>query len=560
MITTLAVVGLCLSASPATDTTPARSTAAQMAPAGARHARSGYGNDQGMAAGNGSSWGSLLARADDLGPSRAATANVLVALRAPRRPRGLLDWAARRGLRATWFTGQPTALLAAAPAVLGRALGVRIDDFRLPGNPAPFYASRRAGSIPAALRGEVVALGRITSLSQMHPGAPGPVRPQSGVPVGGLAPGGFVDSYGIRPLWNNGDIGRGETIVFFEVDGYSAADLAAYATRFGLPPFADPLPHLGPLNLKVQGESDMDLEVAHAIAPAATLVYVNLTAFGGKNSSAAAQFQQAFSTVAQDYPGAIWSVSLGQCEYLLSPTDAAAVNNAVRAAAHGGTSAFVASGDSGGMECLGGSQQDPQIPAQGVSFPGDLPQVTSVGGTTLALTTAGQYLGETTWTEPLLSLGSTGGQSVLFTQPSWQRAPGVDSPYSDGAVCGHPAEYCREVPDVSADAATATGAAVQVNGRWAVSGGTSLATPVWAATTSLMNSYLRSRGDRPIGFINPLLYQLARSSPRFPPFHDVTIGTNDFYPAGPGYDMVTGIGSPDAWNLTRDLAPIVGRS
>jgi kumamolisin len=471
-----------------------------------------------MAAGGGSPWGSLLARADDLGPSRAATANVLVALRAPRRPWALLDWAAHRGLRATWFTGQPTALVAAAPAVLGRVLGVRIDDFRLPGNPAPFYASRRAGNIPAALRGEVVALGRITSLSQMHPDGPGPVRPQSGVPVGGLAPGGFVDSYGIRPLWNSGDIGRGETIVFFEVDGYSAADLAAYAARFGLPPFADPLPHLGSLNLKVQGESDMDLEVAHAIAPAATLVYVNLPAFGGKNSSAAAQFQQAFSTVAHDYPGAIWSVSLGQCEDLLSPTDAAAVNNAASAAEQAGTSVFVASGDSGGQECLGASQQDPRIPARGVSFPGDLSRVTSVGGTTLALTTAGQYLGETTWTEPLLSLGSTGGQSTLFTQPSWQRAPGVDSSYSDGAVCGNPAGYCREVPDVSADAAPTTGASVRVKGAWVTSGGTSLATPVWAALTSLMDTYLRSHGNRPVGFVNPLLYRLARGSPQFPPF------------------------------------------
>jgi kumamolisin len=78
--------------------------------------------------------------------------------------------------------------------------------------------------------------------------------------------------------------------------------------------------------------------------------------------------------------------------------------------------------------------------------------------------------------------------------------------------------------------------------------------------TSLIDEYLRSRGDRPAGFVNPLLYRLARGSPQFPPFHDVTAGTNDFYPAGPGYDMVTGIGTPGAWNLARDLAPLVGRS
>ena len=121
------------------------------------------------------------------------------------------------------------------------------------------------------------------------------------------------------------------------------------------------------------GESDMDIEVAHAIAPDATLVYVNLAAFGGKNSSPAVQFQQAFSTVAQEYPGAIWSASLGLCEDIFSRSDAAAVNNAVLAAEQAGTSAFVASGDSGGLECLGLHAHDARIPAEGVSFPGDLP-------------------------------------------------------------------------------------------------------------------------------------------------------------------------------------------
>ena len=52
---------------------------------------------------------------------------------------------------------------------------------------------------------------------------------------------------------------------------------------------------------------------------------------------------------------------------------------------------------------------------------------------------------------------------------------------------------------------------------------------------------------------------LASGSAPFPAFHDVTAGTNDFYPAGPGYDMVTGLGTPDAWNLARDLAPLTGR-
>jgi kumamolisin len=155
------------------------------------------------------------------------------------------------------------------------------------------------------------------------------------------------------------------------------------------------------------------------------------------------------------------------------------VDGTVAAAERAGTTAFAASGDEGGLECLGVHQQDARIPAQGISFPGDLPAMTSVGGTTLALTPAGQYLGETAWTEPLLSQGSTGGPSAVFPAPPWQQAPGVASQYADGTGCGQPAgAYCREVPDVAADAAPQTGAAIRIHGRWLSSGGTSLATPV----------------------------------------------------------------------------------
>jgi kumamolisin len=499
-------------------------------------------------------WAGLLGRAQDLGPSHAPSANVLVALRSAHRPAALLRWSAARGVRATWFTGQPTAMLTAAPAALGGALGVRIDDFRLRGYPV-FYAVKRDPRIPLPLKTQVAAFGRITSFGRLHADiGPGPGALQGRIPVGGVGPGGFVTAYGVRPLWSRQIFGQGQTIVLFEVDGFSPADLAAYAARFGLPPFASPLPSIGPTNGKIEGESDTDLEVAHAIAPDAKLVYVNLGAFGGRNASIASQFQRAFSSIARQFPGAIWNISLGQCEDIIAPADARAVNNAVSTAERAGTSVFVSSGDSGGLDCLGVSQQDPRIPAKGISFPGDLPQVTSVGGTSLQLTTAGQYLGETAWTEPLLSQGSTGGPSVLFTHPAWQSAPGVANRLYNGSRCGNPSGLCRQVPDVSADASPASGAAVLINGKWVANGGTSVATPVWAAMTALMDQYLRAVGRGPVGFANPRLYQIARGPAYSHALHDVTIGNNDFYPAGPGYDMVTGLGSPDTWNLVRDLA------
>jgi kumamolisin len=80
-----------------------------------------------------------------------------------------------------------------------------------------------------------------------------------------------------------------------------------------------------------------------------------------------------------------------------------------------------------------------------------------------------------------------------------------------------------------------------------------LSAPIWAGFTALIDQYLTSHGGHPVGFFNPLLYSLADGSPSYPAFHDIAVGGNDFYPAGPGYDMATGLGSPDVWNLARDL-------
>jgi kumamolisin len=80
-----------------------------------------------------------------------------------------------------------------------------------------------------------------------------------------------------------------------------------------------------------------------------------------------------------------------------------------------------------------------------------------------------------------------------------------------------------------------------------------LAAPIWAGFTAVIDQYLKASHDAPVGFFNPALYDLADSSVPYPPFHDITEGGNDLYPATPGYDMVTGLGSPDVYNLARDL-------
>jgi subtilase family serine protease len=113
----------------------------------------------------------------------------------------------------------------------------------------------------------------------------------------------------------------------------------------------------------------------------------------------------------------------------------------------------------------------------------------------------------------------------------------------------------RQEPDVSADADPTTGAAVYSPsyGGWIQGGGTSQAAPIWAGLTALINQYLLSKHLPVSGFVNPALYALAAGHPIYPPFYDVTVGSNLHFAAKPGYDLASGLGTPNAWNLARDL-------
>jgi kumamolisin len=84
-------------------------------------------------------------------------------------------------------------------------------------------------------------------------------------------------------------------------------------------------------------------------------------------------------------------------------------------------------------------------------------------------------------------------------------------------------------------------------------GGTSVSAPFWSGCLVLVNQYLQANSKPTIGQANPALYTLFNTAQQYPPFHDVTTGTNLYYPATPGYDVASGIGSPDVYNLARDL-------
>lgn len=473
----------------------------------------------------------------NLGPTTVKSVTFLVTLRSSARPSCLERWSLKSGIHVQWAPSEQWATLTGAPGKVDRSFDVKIDNFRT-STGSVVFAADRAATVPSGLCGEVTGIGTIHSF----------VKPFAlDVAKGGLSRVDLMTAYDVVPLAQQGIDGQGQTVVFLEFSGFLSKDLSEFAAAERLPSYA--LTFVGK-NTGGTDETPMDIETVHEIAPDAHLVVVNLESLATKNETFAALFVNAFTGAAKRWPGALYSVSLGLCEdhnEYFNKTDVLAMQSAVSSIEAKGATVFASSGDAGGLDCTpqSGYGKAPQSSYVGVEEPAALPAVTGTGGTSLSTDANGNYVSESTWSEPLLAQGSGGGVSQVFARPSWQTGTGTGGQVDQGNG--------REVPDVSADADPATGNFIVEGGAATQGGGTSLAAPIWAGVTALMNQYLLDHGGKRVGFFNPVLYHLADTPQTYPPFHDITTGGNDFYTATPGYDMVTGLGSPDVWNLARDL-------
>ncbi|UMB67462.1 S53 family peptidase [Mycobacterium paraterrae] len=483
----------------------------------------------------------LLNASTDLGPAHRDGISLAVSLRHPMHPDALTGWTQRHHLDLQWQPGADWAYIEGTPAALGSALDVAIHDYRSRSGEV-FYAAAQQPSIPTSLTAEVRELGTILGYQLMHRALP-PNIPVD-VPRGGLKPPALLRTYNAEPLVRDGFTGKGQTVVFFEIDGFKQGDLDQWADKLGSPRFTPVL--IGGQPGKVLGETEMDLEVVHAIVPDAKLVVVNALAFGGSTSYA--QAGQMYQLADRQFPGAVWSTSLGiGCDRMATAADLAPVESAVQIAESHGTSAFMSSGDSGGLECAdfnGDWSTPPGEKDQGINAVGSVPAMTDVGGTTLSTDANGVWVSEASWFDSPMSQGTGGGVSRLFPRPSWQ------STVSSAWDSTH-----RLTPDVAADADPYSGVSILIDGHWMAGGGTSQSAPIWAGLTVLINQFLAANGGQPVGNINPVLYQVAASATR-PAFHDVVTGGNAVHIAVPGYDLVTGLGTPDTDSLAHDILDI----
>jgi subtilase family serine protease len=386
------------------------------------------------------------------------------------------------------------------------------------------------------------------------------------------------------PNGSGAPTGAGQTIVIFTAYGSPdiRQDLAAFDAENGLPapPSFTVIPQVTPTGKSGSGatwnwalETSLDVEYAHAMAPGASIV---LGVAVNDDSSNLAQVER---EVLPNYPGAIVVNAFGQDESgAASDPDFTSTLTELFAAnvAQGGT--IVASaGDFGAsngteLEAAAGFSVSPSAMA---SFPASSPLVLAVGGTMGSPNldslwrAPGTYGGEQAWNEGFAATG--GAPSAVYAAGDWQKN-----------VTG---ASMRIEPDVSYYASIRGGVVVVLScfpgangaidfcnptlGRHRLVGGTSAGVPQWAAIVALANELRGRQGKLPLGRTTPLLYALAADKSTYrQDFHDVTSDDNrldlTFYglsglssfgfSAGPGYDVPTGLGTPDVARLIHDLA------
>jgi subtilase family serine protease len=384
----------------------------------------------------------------------------------------------------------------------------------------------------------------------------------------------IASAYRFSDLYAQGAEGQGQTVAIYELEPYDANDIAAYQACYGTAAqISDLLIDGGAGTGAGTGEAALDIENAVGLAPKARfLVYSGPNA--NQDSPGSGPYDTFSAIISQDRAHVI-SVSWGQCEQLQGSSNVSAENSLFEEAAAQGQSVVSATGDEGSEDC--NNTNNVPDPEQAVDDPGSQPFVTGVGGTTLGA--LGPPPSEKVWNHGgnpsglLATQGGAGGGGVshAWPMPGYQagalRSLHVVGTGSSGSPCANPGGYCRQVPDVSADADPATGYIIYWNGSgsdptspqgWQAVGGTSAAAPVWAALLADADSSSACHGSA-IGFANPALYAAAGSA-YATYFNDVTSGTNDFtgtngglYPAGSGYDMASGLGTPNAGALAAAL-------
>ncbi len=367
--------------------------------------------------------------------------------------------------------------------------------------------------------------------------------------------------------------GSGQTIVIFDSYGSPTIrqDLATFDTAFSIPAPPsfkiynpegttvlnyDGLPSPVDFHNKAVGteigwayETTLDVEYAHAMAPGANIALVTVPVAETQGVQGLQNLENAQKWALDNHIGNIWSDSFATTEQAFnSSASIVRLDSLYAQAAKAGVSVLFASGDSG---VLNTNKQGSVYPYATVNYPSSSPNVMSVGGTQITNPPAasiGGYQNESVWNDGYGAGG--GGFSSIF---------GITSAQSTLVQQNYPNEGARGLPDVSYNAAVVSSVLIYesfdpAGAGWVPIGGTSAATPQWAAVIACIN-----QADGPQGFIVPKLYQLSSNPVSYASaFHDITVGNNSFgsitgYSALSGWDAASGLGTPNVSGLIAAL-------
>lgn len=451
------------------------------------------------------------------------------------------DYARSIGLRVTGSHANRLLLDVAGPAAtVETGFGLQLHHYQgVDGR--KFYAPDQDPSVPEGIAARVNGVVGLDSATSWHAHsnyhAAGTTAMATPYQIGN-GPGGGLTPSNIKSAYNLANVtatGTGQVLALFELDGYNPSDVAYYAKYFGLP--AVPLQ-----NVLVDGfsgapgpgasEVTLDIELQLALAPGVSKILV----YEGPNSNKGVL--DTYNRIATDNLAKQISTSWGLSEGQSSQSVIASENAIFQQMAAQGQTLYAAAGDSGAYD--NGSTLS-------VDDPASQPYVVGVGGTRLAVASGQSYLRESAWNTNNTVAGGAGGGGVsaVWSIPSWQQG-----------VRNLASSVMRNVPDVALNADQGTGYSIYFQGGWYIFGGTSCASPLWAAFTARVNQLRSGAGLGPLGFANPALYQLAAGSGYQGSFHDVADSTtNLYYPAITGYDNATGWGSFNGANLLAALAP-----
>ncbi|HLI60284.1 MAG TPA: S53 family peptidase [Solirubrobacteraceae bacterium] len=508
-------------------------------------------------------------RAHGLAPGPASAGGLSIPLTVPAAALAHAGAAVGDTTRALVLGALPRSTRASVEAVIafGRRSAARPLALRDPTHRGALTSPLNAG---LGARSAAAVHGVSASTATGASGAPGPqpcaAASAAAAAVHATTEPTIASAYGFDALYAAGDEGQGVTVAVYELEPNDPADVAAFQACYRT--------HAAVSYVRVDGgagsgagsdEAALDIENLIGLAPRVhVLVYQGPNARSGLPGSGP---YDVFSAIVNQDRARVVSVSWGQCEAQLGSAAQQAESVLFEQAAVQGQTIVAAAGDNGSEDCdTGGPNSSTGL---AVDDPASQPEVVGVGGTTLLA--AGPPPSETVWNSGPGGPGAGGGgvsdwpmgpdqldtPGFLHVRRAAARAPACNVPR------GH---YCREVPDVSANADPATGYEVYWNGAdtvpepsgWQALGGTSAAAPVWAALFALADAS-PACASRPLGFAGPALYRAAAGDYRGD-FHDVTSGGNDLtggnggrWPAGPGYDLASGLGTPDAAPLARDL-------